>query len=80
MHKEIQVNTYVGSRAYRQEQGWQHIVLTASAEAVVDAGSILCADTIASFVGCGGIMPREQHVHQSTEFSLLRAVVGIALV
>ncbi len=80
MHKEVQVNADVGPRAYRQEQGWQHIVLTASAEAVVDAESILCADTIASSVGCGGVMPRGQQVHQSTGFSLLRAVVGIALV
>ena len=59
MHEKVQVNTHVSPRAYRQEQGWPHIVPTASAEAVVNAGSILCADTIASSrsVGCAGIMP-----------------------
>lgn len=68
----------MGLKAYRQERGWQHIVLTASAEAVVDyvnAGFILCADTIASSVE---LMPPGQQVHQSTGFSPLRAVVAMA--
>ncbi len=59
------------------------MVLTASAEAVVyylNAGSILCAGPIASSVGCGGFMPHGFQVHQSIEFSLWSAVVGIALV
>ena len=79
----MQVNTHVDPRTYRQEPEWQHIVLTASAEAVVyhvDAGYILCADTVANSVGCGGVVPQEQQVHQSTGFRLLRAVIGIALV
>ncbi len=47
----------------------------ASAEAVVDAGPILCVDTTASSrsVGCAGVMPQGQQVHQFTGFSLLRA-------
>lgn len=76
MHKGIQVNTHVGPKAYRQEQGWHHIVPTASAEVRVDAGSILCADTSASSrsVGCAGVMPRGQQVQKITGFSLLKAV------
>ena len=83
MHEEMQVNTHVGPRTYRQEPKWQHKVLTASAEAVVyhiDAGYILCADIIANSVDCGGVVPQKQQVHQSTGFRLLRAMIGIALV